>query len=374
MSNEFSEKTAETGTFVKCKDCGANLKYLPGTSHLNCEYCGAKNDIEAVANTEMKVVENDFESFLNEQAHREDKQQVSTVKCDNCGASTSLGPNITSGNCPYCDTPLVIKNATTSSIIKPSYLLPFKIERKGATDFFIQWVSGLWFAPNQLKLYAQHSAEKLNGIYMPYWTYDTNTSSVYSGMRGDYYYVSETYTDSQGKSQTRQVRKVRWTSAGGTVYNKFDDILIVASNSLPEKMAHDLEPWDLQSLMAFNEKYLSGFITESYQIDLKTGFEKAKVRMDGVIRDSIRRDIGGDEQQILTLNNDYNEIKFKHILLPVWLSAYRYNDKVYRFMINARTGEVQGERPYSTIKILLLVAGIIAVGVGVWYFSTQYTK
>jgi hypothetical protein len=126
--------------------------------------------------------------------------------------------------------------------------------------------------------------------------------------------------------------------------------------------------------MAFNEKYLSGFITESYQIDLKTGFEKAKVRMDGVIRDSIRRDIGGDEQQILTLNNDYNEIKFKHILLPVWLSAYRYNDKVYRFMINARTGEVQGERPYSTIKILLLVAGIIAVGVGVWYFSTQYTK
>lgn len=371
-ANEFSEKTAETGSFVKCKDCGANLKYAPGTQHLNCEYCGAKNDIEAEAET--KVIENDFESFLNEKAHLEDKQQVSTVKCDNCGASTTLGQNITSSSCPYCDTALVIKNATTSSIIKPSYLLPFKIERKGATEHFIKWVGGLWFAPNKLKDYAQHSAEKLNGIYMPYWTYDTNTTSSYSGMRGDYYYVSESYTDGNGKRQTRQVRKTRWTSASGTVYNKFDDVLIVASHSLPEKMAHDLEPWDLHELAAYNDKYLSGFVTESYQTDLKTGFEKAKGRMDGPIRESVRRDIGGDEQQIVMLNNNYNDIKFKHILLPVWLSAYKYNNKVYRFMINARTGEVQGERPWSTAKILLLVFGIIAIGVGVWYFSTQMNK
>ncbi|HRD39462.1 MAG TPA: hypothetical protein PLC65_12580, partial [Bacteroidia bacterium] len=156
--------------------------------------------------------------------------------------------------------------------------------------------------------------------------------------------------------------------------NKFDDVLIVASHSLPEKMAHDLEPWDLHELKAFNDKYLSGFVSESYQVNLKDGFEKAKDRMDGTIRSSVRSDIGGDEQQILSLNNQYNDIKFKHILLPVWLSAYRYNDKVYRFMINARTGEVQGERPWSTAKILLLVLGIVAVGVGIRYFATQYNQ
>ncbi len=162
MSNDFSEKTAETGNFVKCKDCGANLKYLPGTPFLNCEYCGAKNEIEQEQKTE--VIENDFESFLNEQAHKEDKQEISTVKCSNCAASTTLKPNTTSGTCPYCDTPLVITNATTSSIIKPSHLLPFKIERKKAVEEFVKWVGGLWFAPNKLKHYAQQSAEKLNGI------------------------------------------------------------------------------------------------------------------------------------------------------------------------------------------------------------------
>lgn len=158
MANEFSEKTAETNN-VKCKDCGANLKYLPGTPYLNCEYCGAKNEIEQV--TQVEIIENDYESFLNDQAHAEDKQEISTVKCDNCAASTTLPPNVTGSTCPYCDTPLVIKNATTSTIISPSYLLPFKIDRKNATNEFTKWVGSLWFAPSKLKDYAAHSAEKL---------------------------------------------------------------------------------------------------------------------------------------------------------------------------------------------------------------------
>jgi len=366
MSNDFAEPTADTGNFVKCKDCGGNLKYLPGTPFLNCEYCGAKNEIESEPHAQ--VVENDFESFLNEAAHKEDKQEVSTVKCGNCAASTTLKPNTTSGTCPYCDTALVIKNATTSSIIKPSHLLPFKVERKKASEEFIKWVGGLWFAPNKLKHYAQQSAEKLNGIYMPYWTYDTNTTSTYTGMRGDHYYVTESYRDSEGNSQTRQVQKTRWTGASGTVHNSFDDVLVISSKSLPEKLANDLEPWDLPELAAYNDRYLSGFITESYQVGLKEGFEKCKERIDGPIRASVNSNIGGDVQQITTLSNQYSDIKFKHVLLPVWLSAYRYNEKVYRFMINARTGEVQGERPYSAAKIIALIATIVAVGVGLFFW------
>lgn len=372
MENQFNEKTAETGSFIKCRDCGSNLKYLPGTPFLNCEYCGARNEIGQQA--EVEITENDFEAFLNEQVHAEDKHEVSTVKCDNCGASTTLQPNITSSACPYCDTPLVIKNATTSTIIKPAYLLPFKVDRKAATQDFVNWVGSLWFAPNKLKQYAQSSAEKLNGIYMPYWTYDSETSTQYTGMRGVHYYETETYTDSQGKTQTREVQRTAWYPASGTVLNTFDDVLIVSSTSLPENLANELEPWDLGSLAAYNDQYLSGFITESYQVDLKTGFEKAKRRMEPAIRSTVSSDIGGDVQQITSMDVEYNNITFKHILLPVWLSAYRYNDKIYRFMINARTGEVQGERPYSAAKIAALVLFIIAMVVVVVFvmMKTQH--
>jgi len=366
MPNDFNEQTAHTGNFIKCKDCGANLKYLPGTPFLNCEYCGAKNEIETEA--VIEIIENDFESFLNEKEHLEDKQEINTVKCTNCAASTTLQPNVTSSNCPYCDTPLVVTNATTSSIIKPSYILPFKIDRKAATQEFVKWTGSLWFAPNKLKDYAQHSAEKLNGLYMPYWTYDTNTVSDYTGMRGVHYYVTETYRDSEGRTQTRQVQRTNWYPASGTVYNEFDDVLVVSSKSLPEPLANELEPWDLPALVAYNDKYLSGFITESYQVDLKSGFEKAKQRIDPVIRSSVNQDIGGDVQQITSIHSSYNDITFKHILLPLWLSSYKYKDKVYRFLINARTGEVQGERPYSAAKIAALVISVLAVIGTIIYF------
>ncbi len=369
MPNDFNEKTAETGSFIKCKDCGANLKYLPGTPYLNCEYCGAKNEIESEQHTD--VVENDFETFLSEKENKEEKQEISTVKCTNCAAATTLPPNVTSSTCPYCDTPLVIGNASTSTIIKPSYVLPFKVDRKKSTELFVSWAGGLWFAPNKLKEYAAQSADKLNGIYMPYWTYDSNTETDYSGMRGVYYYVTVSSKDSEGKTVTRQERRTAWTPASGNVSNSFDDVLVVSSKSLPEKLANELEPWDLPELVPHNDKFLSGFITESYQVDLREGFEKAKVRMDDKIRSTVKSDIGGDEQQINSMNTQYNDITFKHILLPVWLSSYRYKDKVYRFLVNARTGEVQGERPYSVAKIAALVISILTAIGTIIYFAKK---
>jgi LSD1 subclass zinc finger protein len=351
---------------IKCKNCGANLKFKPGTESLSCDYCQTINEI-ALERTE--VIENDFNLFIEEAEAKTEHQVISTVKCGSCGANTTLQPNVTSSNCPYCDTPLVVKDAATCDIIKPSYVLPFKVERNKAKEGFVKWVGGLWFAPSKLKNYAENSAEKLKGVYLPYWTYDSNTESDYSGLRGDHYYVTESYTDSNGRSQTRSVQKTRWSAASGHVSNSFDDVLVCASHSLPEKLVNELEPWDLPELVKYNDNFLAGFITESYQTGLKDGFGKAKVRMEDRIRSSVRSDIGGDTQQITTLSTEYNDITFKHILLPLWISAYRYNNKVYRFTINARTGEVQGERPYSAIKIALLVIAIIGIIVGIVYWN-----
>lgn len=362
------EKITEIKHDSKCKDCGAHLKFAPGTSHLKCEYCGAENKIETTI--VEKIEEIDFEKFIASTIESTDKQEVNTVHCKSCGATTTLKPNVTSDHCPFCDTPMVVDKGSTTKIIKPKYVLPFKIEQKSAFENFKKWVNALWFAPNDLKAYA-HSADKLNGMYLPYWTYDSKTSSNYTGLRGIHYYVTESYsTTENGRSvtRTRQVQKTRWTPAFGNVRNAFDDVLVLASNSLPDNYTRKLEPWDLKNLAEFNEKYLSGFRTECYQVDVKTGFEKAKPIMADVINNTIRRDIGGDVQQINTVNTSYNDITFKHILLPIWLSAYRYNQKVFRFMVNGRTGEVQGERPYSAIKIALLIITILVVLTALAYF------
>ncbi|CAN5408283.1 hypothetical protein BH10BAC1_BH10BAC1_04340 [soil metagenome] len=371
----YEEKTNEISNQLDCRECGALLKYAPGTTHLKCEYCGCANEIKEAAETTV-VEEIDFEKFLNENDSSVEKQEITTVKCGNCGASSTLKPNITSDSCPFCASPMVITGGTTSSIIKPKYLLPFKIDQKNAFEEFKKWVKSLWFAPNDLKHYVDN-ADKLNGMYIPYWTYDSNTESDYTGQRGDNYTTTESYSVTvNGKSEmrTRTVTKIRWSYASGHVYNKFDDILVLASNSLPEKYTDALEPWDMENITAYNDKFLSGFRSESYQVDVKTGFEKSKVKMDDGIRTSIRRNIGGDHQQITSVSTVYNDITFKHILLPVWLSAYRYNEKVFRFMINGRSGEVQGERPYSVIKIVLTVLTVIAIGVGIYFAVRAYNQ
>ncbi|MBS1651557.1 MAG: hypothetical protein JSU07_06055 [Bacteroidetes bacterium] len=364
---ETNEQAANT---VKCKNCGANLKFAPGTNSLTCEYCHTENIIEV---EKTDIIENDYESFINEHAQNSEEHSVSTVKCESCGANTTLPENVASSNCPYCDTPLVIKNASTSKIIKPQYLLPFKYDKNKAHLSFEKWVNGLWFAPTKLKIYAKNSTEKLKGVYMPYWTYDANTESDYTGMKGVYYYITETYRDGNGNTQTRQVQRVAWYPASGHVSNDFDDVLICSSKSLPQQMVQDLEPWDLPELVKYNDEFLAGFITETYQVEIKQGFEMAKIRMNDVITQTVKSDIGGDLQQVHSLNTEYNHITFKHILLPLYISAYKFNNKVYRFTINARTGEVQGERPYSALKIALLVLGIIAAGLLIWYFSKGNT-
>jgi len=361
--------TAQTFRFP-CQSCGAYLVFKPGAQHLTCEYCGADDEIES---SKESIEELYFEQFVNNPVATE-RQQIAVVKCNACGSESSLKPGVTSDNCPFCGSALVVGSGSLCTQVKPKSLLPFKIDQKTAFDKFRGWLKNLWFAPNDLVRFADNQ-ERLTGIYLPYWTYDCQTDSSYTGQRGDYYYVTETVTvneNDRNVQKSQQVRKTRWSYASGRVKNTFDDVLVEGTSSLPQRYLRELNPWALDQLVPFSEKFLSGFRTEMYHVDVKQGFEEAKNIMDGTIRDTVRRNIGGDEQQIISLTPSYHNITFKHILLPVWISAYRYKDKVYRFMINGWTGEVQGERPWSAWKIFLaIVAALVAIGVLFVLFGEQ---
>ncbi len=354
------QKHEKISNELKCKGCGAILKFNPGTTNLKCTYCGAENVIEV---KDEKIEEIDYLDFINQKIASEEKMEVVAVKCESCGASVTLQPNVTSDQCPYCDQNIVITGGSTSTLLKPKSLIPFKIDKRKAVESFQNWINKLWFAPSDLKQKTQK--EGIDGIYVPYWTYDSDTYSNYTGQRGEYYYETETYTttNNEGESEThtRQVRKTRWYPASGSVSVSFDDVLVIASHSLPVKYTERLEPWNLGDLVPYDDKFLSGFRCESYQVEVQTGMETAKQKMDPVIRNVIRKDIGGDEQRIHTVDTSYSNITFKHVLLPIWISSYRYNEKVYRFLINGQTGEVQGERPYSAFKIAMTILAVIAI-------------
>ena len=339
-----------------CTGCGADLAFEPSTTSLTCPYCGRENTIQPSAD---KIVELDLEEFLRESSAPAETQEILTVRCPSCSAETTLPPNVTSDNCPFCDTGLVASSGHSTRLLKPKAVLPFELAQQEGRQRVTAWINSRWFAPNRLKAEAEKD-KLLKGVYLPYWTYDCSTTSAYRGERGEHYFVNETVTVN-GRQETRRAQKTRWHSAAGTVDVHFDDVLVLGSHSLPKGYADALEPWDLQKLVPYQEEYLAGFRTESYQVTLEQGLVEAKSIMARRIDSACRQDIGGDEQRLHTVNTSYRDITFKHILLPVWIGAYRYGGKVYQFQVNARTGEVQGSRPYSWIKITLFVLFILIV-------------
>lgn len=365
--NPYNEVNSNLTGEIACISCGASLKYKPGTEHLHCQYCGQDNEIPHI---QKEIIEFDFNEYISKFESTAPHSAVTTVQCTNCAATTTLPPNITSMSCAYCATPLIIEQRVTENIITPHALLPFALNQNQAAEKFRHWIKGLWFAPNKLQKMSM-TTDTIKGVYTPYWTYDANTETQYIGQRGTWHYRTVSYqTVQDGKTVTKhkQERYTVWSMASGVVRNIFDDILVNASHSLPRNYADQLEPWPLKDIKSFTPEFLSGFLSEKYQIDLKNGFDFAKNKMDNVITDSVRRDIGGDEQRILSKDTEYNDVTFKHVLLPIYISAYRYNNKVFRFLVNGATGKVKGERPWSVWKItfavlggLLLIASIAAI-------------
>ena len=344
-----------------CEQCGATLAYRIGSDSLECRHCGHLNRIETVA---AVIEELDLHAALRElQTAPTVAAEEARISCPNCAASFSLESHVHAGDCPFCGT-TVVTGTGRARPIKPRGLLPFAITASQAKQAYARWLETLWFAPSALKQYAR-SDEGLAGMYIPYWTYDSDTRTAYAGQRGDVYYVTERYStvrDGRRVTETRQVPKIRWTPVAGRTARHFDDVLVGATHTLPRKITDWLEPWDLEALVPYQEDWLSGFGSEVYQVDLDEGFIVARKIMDRLIRQDVRHVIGGDQQRITRLATTHSRTTFKHVLLPIWSAGYQYNGKTYRFVVNGRSGKVQGERPWSAWKIgLAVLAGLLAL-------------
>lgn len=366
-----------------CQQCGAELRFAPGQTVLKCDHCGFEQKITPEANTAKDgpwarpkakaFEEHPLARGLADDLPETASDEVRSTKCPNCGAVVEFQGASHATECPFCASPVVVDTGTHRRI-KPQAVLPFALDEPAAHKALIGWLGSLWFAPNRLLEYTR-AGRAMNGVYVPYWTFDADTDSRYRGARGEHYYETRTVTvNVNGRSEQRQeqVQKTRWYPASGRVSRDFDDVLAIASTSLPTRLGDGLEPWDLSQLQPYQPDYLAGFQAEGYTVALADGNQTAKGKMARVIEQDVRRDIGGDEQRIDSIDTDYSNETFKHILLPVWMAAYKYNGKSYRFLVNGQTGEVQGERPWSVWKITFAaLAAAIVAGVA-FYFYQKY--
>ena len=356
-----SAREVESDTF-KCPGCGNFLKYDPETGKLRCDYCGGTRDVPT-PKPPMEI----YYTSLSEQGVSS-WGEVKCIQCPVCGAKTVLEKYQTVTVCPFCGAPNVVESDEVPGL-KPNAVLPFLVSEPKAHESLKKWMGKKFLAPTDLKKTAKTS--KMNGVYVPSWTFDSNVYATYDARLG------KTYTVTVGSGKNRRTEtRVRWYNVSGSINSYFDDVLINASSRMTQKQLTKIGGFDTKNSIQYEEEYLSGYSAERYAQGLDASWEVAKEYMVDSVRSQVRnRYPDADRVDYIHVYPVFNETKYKYVLGPIWTSSYRYKGKDYGFVVNGRNGRTAGKAPLSPIKTFFFslfcagVAGLLIWMIYLLFFS-----
>jgi hypothetical protein len=343
-----------------CAACGAQAEWDPAKQLLVCPFCGTSAPFRVEAETGA-IVELDLAKALRELPDEQRGWDAAkrTVQCQSCKAVSVFDPERVAQNCEFCGSPALIDYQEIKAPIRPESLLPFKISESQVREQIRRWYASKWLAPNALKRRAL--VDRVHGIYIPYWTFDAHAVCPWEAEAGHYYYTTESYRDSKGNRQTRQVRHTRWEPASGEVRHFFDDQPIPGTHGVDHDLLEQIEPFPTAELVPYATGFLSGFVVEHYQVVLFHAAERSRQAMTGKLREMAAAEIPGDTHRNLEVHPQFSGQTFKHVLVPIWLLTYNYASKVYQVVVNGYTGTMAGRYPKSPWKIAFVVLMVIIV-------------
>ena len=340
-----------------CDQCGAPLRWDPATDALHCEHCGTSRSVPRVDDA---IVERPLAAAGD--AARGLGLAVRVVRCDECGARLTLDEAATAETCAYCGSSSVLVQDERRNALRPESLVPLDVAREDVARTFATWLRKLWFRPNAL---VRTKSFEAVGIYVPFWTFDARVHSAWTADAGYHYSEDESYTTHENGrlvTRTRRVQKTRWQSAWGSRDDTYDDLLVPASKGLSDALLAELGGFDTDALVPYRPEYLLGWRAEEYQVDLADGWEIGKARIDALQRERCSHDVPGDTQRDLRVRTTIDDVRWKHVLLPVWSLTYRYGERRYAVLVNGQTGRIVGKAPWSWIKIACAALGVAAAG------------
>ena len=354
LEDQMRSESTEKETDKKCPQCGAVVTFDPSSGNMHCDYCGYSCELPH-ADTENAVCEIDFESAVNTESCEWGTEKKS-VECKSCGAVSIYDALETAAVCPFCGSTQVMP-AATDKTIAPGGLCPFQVTKETAGDSFKKWLKRKWFAPKKAKQSAD--PEAFQGVYLPYWTYDAQTTSTFTGKAGYDHQVRQ--KDGSTKTETS------WRRVNGVYQEFIDDETVMASKRHEKSGVKQCEPFKLNKVVPYDPKYLAGFVAERYSVGLKEGWEIAQTSIHQKLRshidDYIKSEWRCDRTSSIRFSTLYSNITYKYLLVPAWISSFKYKDKTYQFAVNGQTGKVGGKAPVSFWRVLwaiLISAGIIA--------------
>lgn len=345
----------------KCPNCGAVMDFDPSTGGLYCPFCDHREEIkEENSQGETRAEELDF-SKAEFTGNCDWGAAQKTVTCKSCGAVSVYDALAVSNECPYCGSNQVME-ASDVKTLAPNGVVLFKITAQQAGEKFSNWLKKKWFAPREAKLNAR--ADKFKGIYLPYWTFDSDTYSTYTAEYGK---------DRKVKRGDKETTVTDWHKTSGNHSEFIDDALVCATGNQNVSILKRIEPFDTADNKAYKPEYLAGFIAERYSKGLKDAWEDGKKIIANILEESVKskilKEYNADHVRNLNMNTTHSNIKYKYLMLPVWLSSFKYKEKIYQFAVNGQSGKVGGDYPVSPWRVAFAILITIAIFALLFYLK-----
>jgi rubredoxin len=333
-----------------CDGCGALMLYDAASGGLKCPFCGGTKGIER--DPGYVAVEHALESL--------------GPTIDRAEAHKTFSDATVASRCPFCGAEHVVERQGDPDRIRPASVLPFAVALEAARERFVVWLGKGIFRPRSLRTDASEAT--FSGVYVPFWTFDAKAWSRWTAQAGWHY----TVTVPAGNGQTRTETRTRWEPAAGERTDLYDDVLVAASKGLDERLLAKVEPFRLAALQPYRSDYLSGWLAEEYVVDLPEGWRRAREEINEEQERRCAGDVPGDTHANLRVWTQHGDVTWKHLLLPLWISSYRFHGKVYTFLVNGQTGRVAGRAPVSPVRVAIAVVLGVALALGAyWLFHRR---
>ena len=323
----------------KCPSCGGALSFDSDVQKLKCPYCDTVLEVEALQELDEALKEAQPEDTTwnqepSAQWSGEEQNELHTYVCDSCGGEITTEATTAATHCPYCGNPVVVAERLSGQI-KPDLVVPFKVDKNAAMAAYANHLKGKRLLPKEFT--AENRIEKLQGVYVPFWLFDTKVDANvrYRGTR------VQTWSDSKyDYVRTSYYSLLRGGSMG------FANVPVDGSVKVDNDLMESIEPYDMSQAVDFQTAYLAGFLADKFDVDA----EECKTRANERIRSSVENFFTSTTYDFATVipedtNLRYSDSNVRYALLPVWMLTTQYKNKTYTFAMNGQTGKLVGNLP-----------------------------
>jgi DNA-directed RNA polymerase subunit RPC12/RpoP len=339
----------------KCPQCGATTAYSAVDGGLTCTHCGYFEPPEKPV-VGKGAQEFEFTVETMQRAASGWGEARKEMACQSCGAVTTLPADALTVTCAFCGSNNVLQREAPQDVLRPRFLVPFKIDRAACTRQTQAWLESSWMTPSGLKRLSALAA--FTPVYLPYWTFDSTTQADWKAEVG--HTETERYRENN-QWKTRTVIRWRWES--GEVRLNIDDLVLPGTQKLSKLLLGRLQDFRLTELVPYEPKFLAGMQARAYDLPLEAAWEQAREQMREQTRQACRSQASTSQIRNFSMNLDFSQESWRYILLPVYVAAYRFQSQNYQVMVNGQTGAVSGQRPVDWTKVWLVIAALLAPGI-----------